>query len=158
MIVFRPGKAVSGSTAQTFAREELDMFARVTLTVIDGTSEEGRKYFYESRAQVVVGRADDCDIQLYSEAARGQVSRHHCQLVIEPPTVRVRDLGSLNGTYINGELIGQRLRFQLPDEADRGEFGEHELKDGDVLWVGNVRVRIGIVALRHALQSANQSG
>ena len=34
--------------------------------------------------------------------------RRHCLLDINPPDIRVRDFGSLNGTYVNGTMIGQR--------------------------------------------------
>jgi serine/threonine-protein kinase len=68
-------------------------------------------------------------------------------LDINPPDIRVRDLGSLFGTFVNGAKIGQRER-----EEDRGKaiFPEHDLKDGDVVRLsdpskGNtVSFRVGI--------------
>jgi serine/threonine-protein kinase len=47
-----------------------------------------------------VGRASDCLIRLPSDLEYCIVSRHHCLLDIAPPEVRVRDLGSLNGTFV----------------------------------------------------------
>jgi pSer/pThr/pTyr-binding forkhead associated (FHA) protein len=41
-----------------------------------------------------------------------RISRYHCLLDINSPDIRVRDLGSLNGTIVNGKKIGQRQRNQ----------------------------------------------
>jgi len=35
-------------------------------------------------------------------------------LDINPPDIRVRDFGSKNGTFVNGEKIGQREAYQTP--------------------------------------------
>jgi pSer/pThr/pTyr-binding forkhead associated (FHA) protein len=74
------------------------------------------------------------------------VSRHHCAFEIEPPVVRVRDLGSLNGTYVNGEMIGQRTKSLAPDELDRKE-PMRELSDGDEVRVGANTIRVMVEAL-----------
>lgn len=63
-----------------------------------------------------IGRAEDCQLRPASEL----VSRHHCVIIVEGDYVAVRDFGSKNGTYVNG----QRVR------------GEIMLKDGDTLTVG----------------------
>jgi pSer/pThr/pTyr-binding forkhead associated (FHA) protein len=73
------------------------------------------------------------------------VSRRHCLLEIDPPSVRVRDIGSRNGTFINGEMIGQR-----PEEEAEGVggpiFPERELTNGDELRVGDTVFRVSINA------------
>jgi pSer/pThr/pTyr-binding forkhead associated (FHA) protein len=61
-------------------------------------------------------------------------------LDIEPPEVRIRDLGSLNGTFVNGRLIGQRDR-QKPATEDETEI---ILQDGDEMRVGSTVFRIGL--------------
>jgi pSer/pThr/pTyr-binding forkhead associated (FHA) protein len=73
------------------------------------------------RAVVVVGRHRGCDARIASP----QVSRRHCCLAPERDGVLVRDLGSTNGTRINGQRIEQgvmrpgdelsiaRCRYQL---------------------------------------------
>jgi pSer/pThr/pTyr-binding forkhead associated (FHA) protein len=55
-----------------------------------------------SLGKLVVGRADDCDINSRSEF----VSGHHCALLLDEDTLRVHDLGSKNGTLVNGHRIG----------------------------------------------------
>lgn len=53
------------------------------------------------RLIVVVGRHRGCDARIDS----ARVSRRHCCLALESDGLLVRDLGSTNGTWINGERI-----------------------------------------------------
>ena len=60
----------------------------------------------EGKALMVIGRDADCDIVLNAP----QVGRHHAQLVRQPDgSFELRDLGSINGTYVNGERIKSRV-------------------------------------------------
>lgn len=52
-------------------------------------------------AKTVIGRAADCDVILRSS----DVSKRHCQLIIEAERVSAEDLGSTNGTNVNNEPI-----------------------------------------------------
>lgn len=51
--------------------------------------------------RILIGRQDDCQIRIPS----AQVSRHHCEIVTGESGVRVRDLGSSNGTTVNGQRV-----------------------------------------------------
>ena len=55
------------------------------------------------KKRVLIGRADDCDIKLVSD----RVSRHHCEVVYRDGQFEVRDLGSTNGTYVDGVRISR---------------------------------------------------
>lgn len=66
---------------------------------------------------VTIGRLGSNDIQLDSP----NVSRQHAQISTRAGRVMLRDLGTVNGTYVNGERV------------DR----EQELHDGDVVAVGD---------------------
>jgi pSer/pThr/pTyr-binding forkhead associated (FHA) protein len=73
------------------------------------------------REPIVVGRHPHCDVRLLSI----RVSRRHCCLTAVDGKVAVRDLGSTNGTLINGRRV----------EAGR-------LCPGDVLSIANHRYRL----------------
>lgn len=66
----------------------------------------------------VVGRQDGCQLQIRSS----QVSRKHCELREEDGFLVVKDLGSSNGTFINGKKV---------DGAQRADHGM-ELSFGGV--------------------------
>jgi serine/threonine protein kinase len=67
----------------------------------------------------VIGRAAECEIVLKSR----EVSKRHCQLLVRDDGVTLEDLGSINGTIINGQTIRRGV-----------------LKDGDVLDIGDRRL------------------
>jgi pSer/pThr/pTyr-binding forkhead associated (FHA) protein len=119
------------------------MSARITLTVLRGGL-DGMEFVVEQRGRFVVGRAEDCDLCL-GGADLSSVSRHHCVLEVEPPGLSVRDLGSRNGTFVNGEMIGRRTLPTPLDESHMEEgFMAFELNDGDILRLGNLVFRVGI--------------
>jgi pSer/pThr/pTyr-binding forkhead associated (FHA) protein len=73
------------------------------------------------RVLVVVGRHPNCDFRLFSPS----VSRRHCCIAEVDGEVWVRDLGSTNGTWIDGRRVTSgRLRI------------------GDVLAIGDLRYRM----------------
>ena len=66
-----------------------------------------------------VGRHDENDVVL----AGPTVSARHATVRVEPIGVVLEDEGSLNGTFVNGERIEQRLL----EEGDRIQVGPHLL-------------------------------
>ena len=69
------------------------------------------------RGAVVVGRGDDADIRVDAST----VSRRHTQLSVGPGVVTVTDLGSQNGTRVNGERIGATRPLAYGDILSLGE-------------------------------------
>lgn len=116
------------------------MNSRVVLTM-KGLQEQ--QYTFTDPKVCMVGRASDCLVQIPGQNWFAQVSRHHCRLEIDPPTVMVRDLGSLNGTFVNGKIIGRR-DSKLPQNAP-SEFPSYLLHDGDEIRVGDVVFEVSIV-------------
>ncbi|MGO9510633.1 MAG: protein kinase domain-containing protein, partial [Mycobacterium sp.] len=112
------------------------------LSVVEGPG-TGAQYRYAERATAIVGRADDCDPRI-DDAGQMLVSRHHCLFDINPPDIRVRDFGSLNGTHVNGEEIGRREPGQTPEEGARLMFRERDLVDGDRIKLGNTIFQVWI--------------
>ena len=71
---------------------------------------------------MTVGRQQDCQLRI----ASSQVSRRHCQIFEKKGLLLVKDLGSSNGTLVNGKKI-----------AD-----QRVLEPGDELTVGSVKFRV----------------
>jgi pSer/pThr/pTyr-binding forkhead associated (FHA) protein len=101
-----------------------------------------REYYFDGRTTCTVGRASDCQVQLPNDELHWTVSRHHCQLDIDPPYVQVRDLGSLNGTYLNGRRIGQRNPNATPAPNEILELPELEVRPGDEIQLGATVLQI----------------
>ena len=90
---------------------------RVTLTV------DGRT-IPVTTGKFVVGRSRECDVRVDD----GNVSRRHFELVQDGPTTWVvADLGSTNGTEVNGRRVSGRKRL---DDGDRITIGGTELVFG----------------------------
>ena len=107
------------------------MPGKVTIKVSKG-SLAGKEFAYDGKESLILGRQDDCSI-VFPEST---VSRYHCMLDIIPPTVVVRDFGSLNGTYLNGSIIGQRPAGMAMEEAREQRYNEFPIKAGDRLGIG----------------------
>lgn len=120
------------------------MRGRVVLTISDGAL-AGRVWEFDERTTRFIGRSADCDPQLPDDEAHRQVSRHHCLVDINPPDARVRDFGSLNGTFLNGFRIGRRAPHHTAEQAAGIAFPEHDLNDGDELRIGDTVFRISTV-------------
>lgn len=52
----------------------------------------------------IIGRGDNCDIRM----SRPEVSRNHCLIGISSGGAWVEDLGSMNGTFVNGTRVESR--------------------------------------------------
>ncbi len=81
-----------------------------------------------NRRKFLIGREQDCQLRPNSD----MVSRHHCVFSVDDFSVRLRDLGSTNGTLVNGEKIRR----------------ETVLEPGDRIVIGNLEfeftVRAGV--------------
>jgi pilus assembly protein CpaF len=68
--------------------------------------------------EVTVGRVRGNDIVL----PKGNVSKHHCRLLIRGGEVLVEDLRSTNGTYVNGRKIADPMPVSTSDKVFVGDF------------------------------------
>ena len=59
------------------------------------------KHFALSSTVTTVGRRQDCDLCIPLMV----VSRRHCQINQDQGQLKIRDLGSRNGTFVNGQQI-----------------------------------------------------
>ena len=84
---------------------------------------EGGNTIELSRDLTVVGRKEDCDLRLDHKS----ISKFHCVIVKMENTLLLRDLGSTNGTVVNGKKIRRAT-----------------LKNNDCLNIANLPFRIQI--------------
>lgn len=93
--------------------------APASLTLISG-ARKGQGHFPLKGNQMVMGRAADAEITLTDPG----ISRHHARIVREGDDFIVEDLGSTNGTEVNGQLVKRR---RLAD-GDRVRLGSSTLQ------------------------------
>jgi len=58
-----------------------------------------------------IGRSDDCDYVIIDPQNR--VSRQHVELLFNNGVILIKDLGSLNGTYVNGKKLNAGMSVQV---------------------------------------------
>jgi uncharacterized Zn ribbon protein len=75
--------------------------------------------FQPDEGSTVIGRAPECQIFLDDVT----VSRRHAELVREAETFSIRDLGSLNGTYVNR----RRIESVVLEDDDEVQIGKYRL-------------------------------
>ncbi|WP_338866826.1 FHA domain-containing protein [Myxococcus stipitatus] len=79
----------------------------------DGTENE-----YEVAGELKLGRQQGCDILL----TEGGVSRTHARVFSEAGTVFIEDLGSANGTFVDGERIAEPTALTPQSEVVLGDY------------------------------------
>lgn len=72
-----------------------------------------------------IGRNEDCDLPIESN----RISREHVRLDVVDGVYWARDLGSTNGTFVNGQRLGQNAEL---------------VKDGDIVQFGRIRLRLNV--------------
>lgn len=108
---------------------------------------------------LIIGRAADVDCQFDD----GELSRRHCRLVCDGEALWIEDLGSTNGTLVNGTLVERTRLF----DGDHVRIGQTLLKcvsDGSdearyhlAMYRGLVRDELtGLYNRRYALDALAQ--
>jgi len=118
------------------------MPGKLLLTITAGPM-AGKTFEFEEHDTLLFGRMDDCHVYLPDDQT---VSRHHFLLEANPPDARIRDLGSLHGTYINGQKYGGREKHETPEEGARRQYPQVDLHDGDEIKVGQTTFRVRVEA------------
>jgi len=89
---------------------------RVTLRVLEGPY-TGREFAFDQHDTFLIGRSDGAHLYLPEDKF---FSRHHCLLEIAPPRCFLRDLGSTNGTFVNGQRVSEAF-LQSGDRIQGGQ-------------------------------------
>lgn len=76
---------------------------RVNLKVLAGPY-QGRIFPFDQRDTFLIGRNNEAHLCLPDDRF---FSRDHCLLEIDPPRCFLRDLGSTNGTFVNGKRVNE---------------------------------------------------
>ena len=85
-----------------------------------------------------IGRGEGCNLRPNSE----EVSREHAEFAVTATTVSVRDLGSRNGTLVNGKAVKEAC----------------VLKDRDLVQVGPLTFAVSIVGVRSRVERRRRAG
>jgi serine/threonine-protein kinase len=99
---------------------------RISLTVQAGQC-EGKRFEFEGHDNFVVGRSPRANLSLPDEGKH--ISRIHCMIELNPPHCRLIDVGSTNGTLVNGQKISTV-----------------NLKDGDRITVGKTVLLVSVTS------------
>ncbi len=89
---------------------------QVTLRVLSGPH-VGRSFVFNQHDTFLIGRSEAAHLCLPDDR---YFSRNHCILEIAPPRCFLRDLGSLNGTYVNGQKV-QEAYLRNGDRVQGGQ-------------------------------------
>jgi pSer/pThr/pTyr-binding forkhead associated (FHA) protein len=91
--------------------------AGVGMLIVPHGTHAGARYLLDADV-VTAGRHPRCDIFLDDIT----VSRQHARFVREDGRIWLRDENSLNGTYVNGDLIDGPVALRRGDEVQIGKF------------------------------------
>ena len=92
----------------------------LSLTVITGDA-PGKSYDLHFNESAIIGRSSACDLSINDS----EVSSKHAEISFERGILAIKDLGSLNGTFINGVAIHSAYYLQ---ESDQILIGRTELR------------------------------
>jgi hypothetical protein len=95
---------------------------------------QGGEFPLRQDREIIIGRSSDLDMVLVED----MVSRRHAKITTTADEIRIQDLGSTNGTFVNGEKV---------DEA--------RLSEGDRILVGTSIIKL--VAVNEAIQHQSEA-
>jgi pSer/pThr/pTyr-binding forkhead associated (FHA) protein len=93
-----------------------------------GSGTERTREIAIGNEEFLIGRGTDCDLRLREE----DISRHHCLIHVRQKEMTLSDLGSSNGTFVNGQPVHSQARLKSGDEIQLGEKVRFVVDLGDV--------------------------
>jgi len=95
---------------------EPDLTKFPTLTVLTGA--DFGEFFVINESSLILGRSTQADIRIDDAS----ISRQHARIVCQGALVFIEDLGSANGTQVNGTLITERTAIADGDKLTLGKM------------------------------------
>jgi FHA domain len=97
--------------------DALDVTVEGTALVVRAGGGIAGQTFTPAGPRTLIGRAPDCDVFLDDVT----VSRRHAELLHEGDRFTIRDLGSLNGTFVNRRRV-ESAELHDDDEVQIGKY------------------------------------
>jgi len=121
---------------------------RIELRILSGARAGTVRSF--DQPTIRVGRAPDCDLRFDAEADL-DVSAHHAELRQAASGYEIADVGSRNGTLLNGQAISARASVDTGDEISFGANGPRigARLESDGVARGDYSARRVAVAVNH---------
>jgi len=104
------------------------------------------------RPIVFVGRHADCDVRIESK----KISRRHCCIVQLHDKLVIRDLGSTNGIYFNGQRVDEAV-IAVQEELQIANL-RYQVVKGEPTPVAAAVVRAEAVSPMEKLEENDQAG
>jgi len=104
------------------------------------TSPPAKAATFRVKLPLLVGRSDEAKFRIQQD----RVSRKHCEFFEQDGGLYVRDLGSTNGTFLNGEMIESTVKVPL--------------QSGAAVKVGSLEFRVEFAAAAAAAPQAAVTG
>ncbi len=119
------------------------MTERIQLKVVKGDM-LGFKFLIVESGRCVFGRSKKCHVAIKNDDL---ISRMHFLLTYRPPVLLIRDIGSLNGTFVNDVKIGRRPQDMSLGKALREKIkhANKTLLDGDRITVGGTMFAVEVL-------------
>jgi pSer/pThr/pTyr-binding forkhead associated (FHA) protein len=100
------------ATTQTIPSVAVAPSPRILLT----SGANAGRAFHLPQGELIIGREEGCEIQLDDP----RVSHNHALLLVRGNDVMIKDLGSTNGTKVNGTTIERQTALAPGDEINVG--------------------------------------
>ncbi|MDR2352183.1 MAG: protein kinase [Deltaproteobacteria bacterium] len=125
-------------------RSQSDKNSSVLRLILSSDFGEPQVWEFTGPRAVVIGRGQGATLKLPDTEEYRVISGHHAVIELSRSRAFLRDLQSLNGTFINGHLVSRREEDRVQGVAVTGSGVL--IKDGDIMTLsGNFNFRIGLV-------------
>ncbi len=109
----------------------------MVLKVIEG-SLKGEEFQFEETGLCLIGRDEGCSISIPRKKDVG-ISRRHCLLIITDSSIRIRDLYSTNGTYVNSHRL---IPSPIGDDPEKEDGNDRFLTHHDKISISNIKMEV----------------